>query len=169
MSFTSGVRAKAGFLASFEDLNKLAANADYLQDISKTRFGSLSVGAAFDTINAATTAAVSWFSGDTDFWAGGNPTRLVIPSTYVWAKLFCALNFVNDAASAPQLNDGGLEIRKNGAAGKFGHFQVRNQASIIVQTPWLQVTGGDYFEFFVSGSTGGARNYFAYGRALVSK
>lgn len=94
---------------------------------------------------------------DAGAWSGTNPTRLTIPSGVTRAQITARATLTSDGAARGFF----ITLNKNGVAGEFiGRplLNIRQSAtgftnnSFVIQSPWLPVTPGDYFELSVNAS-----------------
>lgn len=108
-----------------------------------------------------TTTVVTWSSAEYDdatLWAGGNPTRLTVPTGWTRVRLTANIGWASSNAGRRI-----LEVRKNGAS-QWGLPLVHGPVASNARTNQngvssvVAVTAGDYFEVYVTQNSGGALN-----------
>lgn len=113
--------------------------------------------AAAQSIANATWVNVTWDTVAEDVvgaYSGANPTRITVPAGYTKIRLTAVISWANNSTGNRYAS-----IVKNGTTSvSFGSQTAVNEAGQNIETEWLDVAAGDYFELQVNQTSGGALN-----------
>jgi hypothetical protein len=133
-------------------------------ELIATATGAASVTNVTRTTTFAHNSSGNWLAipwsgterADVAAWSAGNATRLTVPSGFTKARFSAYVVWANSVSGRRH-----FRIDKNGSAtlqGFFGPNAGSNEAGRDMQTRWLAVTAGDYFEILAFQDTGGTLN-----------
>ncbi len=105
----------------------------------------LTMTAEYALNGSGATTVIPWQSvteDDVTAYAAGSPTRMTVPSGYTKVRFNIYMAFVNTGGGAAR----GLALNKNGNAYKLELRPMQYEGNCTMQTAWLRVSPGDYFE-----------------------
>ena len=142
----SFVRPPQNYIASGDSSNVTQLSKTGTQSIANTTWTTITWSAeVFDEANAAN--------------LGSSSSRITVPAGFTKMRLKANGHFASTATASIR----GLRFLKNGAALILGaelkNNPLSNIATVNINTPWLPVAAGDYFEVQAYHSEGAALNF----------
>ncbi len=113
------------------------------------------------TLTNNTTTAISWDVADYDtdgtIWTIGNPTHLIVPTGYTWAKVSAQIAFTVNATGFREifLEKNDATVTGHGLDSQPGNVNANPGQICQFTTCWLQVVAGNTFRVLAFQNSGG--------------